>query len=164
MSNNDGWMFLGIGSVTLFAITLIISIIMGLSFDKNFNNNLVRASNAATVETASIELNKAIKYLEVNDMTTGSTHVLYATPASDLGYFYDNLKSSAIELEKVSGDKGTQLDKSNALLRFHEVVLTATGEIDSPSYIDLYPSQKAITFFMILAIIGLGITAIKIND
>lgn len=162
--NANIWIATAISSFSVGVIVIVLAVIASLTFDKNFSNSLERASNAATVEVANKELNKAILYLEENQLTTGSTHVLYATPTTDIEYFYNNLKASSDELTKVSGDKGTQLDKSNALLRFHEVVLTSTGAIDMPDNLDIYPNQRLVVILIVLISLAFLGALYKLND
>lgn len=91
----------------------------GVVFDIHCEGHLKRAADANTIEMASKELVDAIKYLEDNKMTEGYTSVLWKTPAADVGFFYQNLKSSLEELKKVTPETA-QLERTNVLMKLRE--------------------------------------------
>ena len=108
-------------------------------FKKNVSGYLKRAADANTIELAHEELDRALTYLEANDLTEGYTSVLYETPDEDIGFWYRNLKASKEELEKL--DNPSALEKTNVLMKLRET-LTDTGErtrVTSPDGIHLYP-------------------------
>lgn len=113
---------------SLFTVTMLIiiswssvRIVEAYQFDKNAGGHLKRAANANTVEMASNELKTALNYLEENSLTSGSTYILFDTPNKDIGYWYDNIKSSQEELEKVTKD-ASQLETSNLLMKLRETL------------------------------------------
>jgi len=133
----------------VFVLPLIIwsglRIYNGVIFDIHCEGHLKRAADANTVDMASKELDDAIKYLEDNKMTEGYTSVLWRTPDQDVGFWYQNLKSSREELSKVTPTT-TQLEKVNVLMKLRETLLDH-GEkgdsVTSPSGISVFPNNAA---------------------
>lgn len=105
--------------------------------------HLKRAADASTVEMALAELTLATNYLESKRLTAGNTSILWETTNNDVGYWYQNLKSSEDELRKVDTST-SQTERTNVLMKLRETVLDH-GEkgdhITCPDYIELYPSQ-----------------------
>jgi hypothetical protein len=68
-----------------------------------------------------------VSYLETNGLTTGSTHILWADPAHDLGFFYRNMKASLEELEGLPKE-ATPLEKTNVLMKLREALLDSNKD------------------------------------
>lgn len=146
--------------VTLLA--LIFGGIYGIKsvvFDRECGGHLKRAADANTVELARKEMEIAVQYLEDNNMTQGYTSVLYNTPDEDVGFWYQNLKSSLTELESVQPE-ATQLERSNVLIKLRETLLDDT-HITRPRGIEVFPHNANYfwcgVFVALLAFIGVGL-------
>lgn len=128
-------------SIMSFIGWLITIIILDTKIMRDCGGYLERAANASTVAIATGQLEIALEYLEENELTKGSTHLLYWTPSSDLGYWYQNLKTLSDDLKKLDTDKLSSLEESNTLMRLREVILD-NGTITSPVGISRYPANK----------------------
>lgn len=116
-----------------------------INFDRNCTAYLKRASDANSVETAKKELSNTINYLEKNNLTTGYTSVFYETPDEDISFWYNNLKSSELELSKVN-DSTSALEKTNLLMKLRETLLDAgkkSDKITVPDGLWRYPNNLA---------------------
>jgi hypothetical protein len=150
--------------LTLFTVLSLIwgsvRIFNAISFNKNCGGYLTRAANANTVELASKELTKAIKYLDNNELTTGYTSVIYTTPDEDIGYWYSNLEASLKELKSVN-ENASLLEKSNVLMKLRES-LTSNGEggdrLIVPKGISMYPYNGIMLFFGLFSVMGTVVT------
>lgn len=134
---------------TLFALFVMLflgwgatRIIMNIQFDRNCEGYLKRAADANNVPLALIQLEMALKYIEANKLTEGSTHILYSTPDLDLGFWYSNLKDANENLKKLETDKLSSLEESNTLMKLRETLLDHSSEGDTvtiPEGISVYP-------------------------
>lgn len=52
------------------------------------------AADANNVKLAEKHLTTGIKYLETNNVTSGSTKILINNPKNDIGIWYENLKAA----------------------------------------------------------------------
>lgn len=140
--------------IIIFSIVIVKSVRM----DQNCTGYLERASNANTVETATQELNKALLYLEENNLTSGYTSILWKTPDEDIEYWYNNLVASRDELLKVTNET-TALEKTNVLMKLRETLTTDKGESGTqlvyPEGISRYPSNGFFAFMMVIAFVSL---------
>jgi len=131
-------------SFLLFTSWMTVRMVEGYQFNKNVSGHLKRAANANTVEMASSELKLSIDYLKENDLTSGSTYIIFDTPSKDVGYWYQNLESASSELNKVN-DKTAQLEKSNLLLKLRETLTDQNSdgetEVIAPDGISIYPNN-----------------------
>lgn len=120
--------------------------------------HIKRAADANTVELATQELKIVIAYLEAKKMIDGYTSVLYRTPDEDIGFWYQNLKSSLGELEKVT-PQTTQLERSNILIKLRETLLDhGQGvQITEPSGISIYPNNVAYAWFGWLGLVAAAV-------
>lgn len=127
-------------------------------FEKNCGGYLKRAADSNTVEIAKKELGLAVKYLEENKITDGSTHVFWNTPSTDVGFWYRNIKASQEELNKV-GSEVSQLEKTNLLMKLRETLLdhSEKGDIVTVPYqIHLFPRNS---LFFILGVFNFFVCA-----
>jgi hypothetical protein len=135
-------------------------------FSIECSGHIKRAADANTVELAKKELKTVLDYLEKNKLTQGSTAVLWDTPQTDIEFFYTNIKSSYIELDKVT-DQTSQLEKTNILLKLRETLLDPSEHgyrVTRPSDLYLYPG---VTFWFIwmwgaLIYSGIGVVLILV--
>lgn len=160
--NSGGWFLLAV----LFCVPTVFwvgtRIVKGVVFDINCEGHLKRAADANTVEMAAQELDLALKYLEQNNMTSGYTAVLWNSPDTDVGFFYNNLKSSRDELNKVTSET-TQLERTNVLMKLRETLLDHGDHGDHvtlPDGISVFPhtvfwfwSGWFVVFLLVIGII-----------
>lgn len=134
-------------------------------FKQNVSGYLKRAADANTIELANQELTKVIDYLEVNNMTSGYTSVLYQTPDEDIEFWYNNLKTSQKELATLNSNSA--LEKTNVLMKLRETLLD-TGErtkVTVPRGLAIYPNNKIAAILMTLACLSfLGVIGIVIEE
>ena len=114
-----------------------------INFEIHCGGHLKRAADANTVDLALQELKTATTYTEQNNLTKGSTHLLFPTPDKDVGFWYKNLKASEKELELIS-PQTTQLEKTNLLMKLRETLLDQ-GEkgtsVTAPQGISIFPDN-----------------------
>ena len=135
-------------------------------FDIECGGHIKRAADANTVELAAKEMKTVVTYLEANGMTNGYTSILYDTPDQDVGFWYQNLKASLGELEKITPET-TQLERSNILIKLRETLLDH-GEsvtVTKPNGISLYPNNIGYASFgllsFVVAIFGMVVIIIE---
>lgn len=122
------------------------------SFKINCEAYLKRAADAPTIALAKPELDKAIKYAEANNLTSGSTHMIIPDPSCDLSYWYAKLTGAREDLETVS-EEAYALERSNVLMKLRETLVDEDGSITCPTRISFYPYAWLIVIFL-----GCGIT------
>ena len=91
-------------------------IVKAVQFDMNCTQYLKRAADANSVELAKKELEKAIYYAEMNNLTEGVTSIFLYQPSNDIGYWYKNMTVAYSELEKLP-ENATSLEKTNILMK-----------------------------------------------
>lgn len=136
-------------------------IYQSISFKQNCSGHLKRAANASTIELAQKELETALNYLEANKMTSGSTHIIYATPDNDIEFWYNNIKAAYDEMKTIPPSTSL-LEKTNVLKKLHESLVGSSEKGDSviiPPRLPLYPNQMWIFFGTIFGIVFLIIWA-----
>lgn len=130
--------------LTIFVLSVFTTVIMkSVSLSQNCTGYLKRAADANTTETAKVELQKAIKYLEDNNLTTGYTSVLWRTPDEDIEFWYKNLKASEAELLKVDSTTSS-LEKTNILMKLRETLMDngdKGDELTVPDGLSRYPNN-----------------------
>lgn len=152
-------LFIGI-LLILFTLTSVTTCsVKSIRFNQECIGYLKRASDANTVDIAKQELSKTTSYLEKNNLTTGYTSVFYNTPDEDISFWYNNLKSSELELSKVN-DSTSALEKTNLLMKLRETLLD-NSKITIPNGLWRYPNNLGygIIFWISLLslIIGIGL-------
>ena len=131
--------------------------------------HIKRAADANTVELAIQEMKTVVAYLEARGMTSSYTSVLYRTPDEDIGFWYQNLKASLGELEKITPET-TQLERSNILIKLRETLLDhgQSVSVTQPSGISIYPNNVAYAWFgwlgLVAAIGGAVLFIIGLDD
>ena len=124
-------------------------------FDIGCTGRLKRAADANTIMLADKELEEALNYIENNAFISGYTSILYNTLDEDIGYWYNNLKSSHKELSLIT-DKTTALEKSNILMKLRETILDQGSNgvsVTKPDGIAIYPYNN---FYCLLGVIALS--------
>lgn len=125
-----------------FTIWGVMRIVNNVVFDRNCEGYLKRAADANTIELAEKNLAVAVKYLEDNEFTSGYTSILWRTPDEDIGFWYQNLKSSLDELHAIRPD-ATRLERTNVLMKLRETLLDEGKNIHvtAPRGISVYPGN-----------------------
>lgn len=156
--------FIGIILILFTLVSTTTCSVKGINFNRNCTAYLKRAADANTVETAKVELQQTINYLESNNLTKGYTSVFYETPDEDISFWYNNLKSSQLELSKVN-DSTSALEKTNLLMKLRETLLDSGGKKDHitiPDGLWRYPNNLlyGIWFWISLVSFGVGLLLI----
>ncbi len=153
--------------VLVFAIISLISggawIVQSIQFKQNCGGHLRRAANANTIQLASQELKTALTYLESHKLTSGSTHVIYATPDNDIEYWYNNIKAAYDELQGIPPSSSLQ-ERTNVLMKLRESLMGHSKDGDHvilPPRIAIYPNQGLILLGTLIGIIFVGIWSKK---
>lgn len=118
------------------------AIVKVIQIDANCISYFEMAADANSVELAEKHLSSGIKYLEENNLTEGSTKIFIYRPTTDLGLWYENLKSAQAQLQELSSkEELTELEESNALMKLRETLLNSDGLVTYPSMIAFYPNH-----------------------
>ena len=136
----------------------VVRIVKYVSFNLGCEAYLKRAANANTVELAKGELEKAIDYIEQNNMTEGIVSIFLKNPANDMGFWYNNIKSAHEELSNLP-EESTPLEKTNVLMKLRES-LTDSDEsggtaVISPMGLEIYPNNVLYFLWCICSCIAL---------
>lgn len=118
---------------------------------------LERASNANTIPLAIGELEKAVVYIEENELDQGSTEAFYWTPDCDLVFWHENLSASLDELKSLPTDVDP-LTASNQLIKLRETIMDGERKrprVSTPPNLYVYPFQFAYRIAVIASLIGL---------
>ena len=118
--------FLGIALILIALIAPTICLVKKIQFVQDCSGYLKQAADASTVELALDRVNKALSYIEANELTSGYTSVIYRTEDENVGFWYENIKQCKKELEE--SINGSQLETSNVLMKVRE---TLTDEDES---------------------------------
>lgn len=114
-----------------------------IDFNRSIGGRLKRAADANSIVIAQKELNAALSEMESRNMTSGSTHIFYSTPETDVGFWYENIKSSRDELAKIDLEKSSLMEQTNVLMKLRETLLDE-GEsvhVTYPSGIARFPNN-----------------------
>ncbi|MCR4274784.1 MAG: hypothetical protein NUW02_01915 [Candidatus Campbellbacteria bacterium] len=132
----------------------IFGLVANIMFDRNCEGYLKRAADSNTIGLAEKNLEKALQYIEAEEMTTGYSSVLWRTPDQDVGFWYENLKASLAELKRVDPN-ASQLEQSNVLMKLRETLLDEgqSVSVTSPSHIAIFPSQRLVIFGGVIMLI-----------
>ena len=140
----------------------ISEIVQNIKFNAIVTGYLKRAADANTIQIAEQELDKALSEIEKRGLTKGNTYVLWETPATDIGFWYNNLKTSSQELKNLSPETSA-MEKSNMLIKLRETLLDHGQQGDHvtvPYGIGLYPYNSGYFFGSLVAWAFFGIVII----
>lgn len=146
-------------------------IVVGVKYNIHVGGRLERAANASTVALAEIELRYVVAELERRGWTNGSTNILWWEPRHDVGFWYNNLRASLIELQKVRPET-TQLERSNILIKLRETIYhhgdKGSKSVIAPPGISVFPSNVGYCIwgwgsFLLLVVAGIGL-AVAVNN
>ena len=150
---------IGVLLVLIFVAWVVARIVIGIQFNQNCGGYLKRAADANTVELAKKQLEIALMYIEQKQLTSGYTSIIYRTPSEEVGFWYENLKSSLNELSTLKPD-ATPLEKSNMLIKLRETLLDEgqSTTVTIPAGISVYPYNTAMAILggilLIAAVVG----------
>jgi hypothetical protein len=144
-----------IGAILL-AVLLVNSIMRWYDTKVGCGDYLKLAGDAPTVQKAYDFLEIALDYMEKRGLTNGNSAVLFRTPSSDIGIWYNQVKGAKETLTSIlaKGEMATQLEKDNALMKVREVVLDQGEQgtkVTMPANITLFPMQ---VLFWVMFILG----------
>ena len=156
--------FIGILLILFTLVSTTTCSVKAINFDRNCTAYLKRAADANTVETAKTELTQTINYLDDNNLTKGYTSIFYKTPDEDISFWYNNLKSSQLELSKVN-DSTSALEKTNLLMKLRETLLDSgekSDHITIPDGLWRFPNNLlyGVWFWTSLLSFGVGLLLI----
>jgi hypothetical protein len=142
----------------------------GVMYELECSGHLKRAADANTVETAKEELKVVLDYLESHNMTEGNTGVIIQRPSQDVGFWYNNIKSSYDELCELPED-ATGLERSNMLIKLRETLIDHDGDsgdsVTEPSNIAVFPNNAAYLiwfWFSFIMTVIFGVSWIRHGD
>ena len=145
-------------AILLFIISCIVPVNMAVKsirFNQECAGYLKQSADANTTELALQRLNKALDYIESHNLTSGYTSILWRTEDENIGFWYENIKACKRELENCA--EGTQLEKSNVLMKVRESLTDDGGEdgvkLTIPPGISRYPENRQYAFWLTLSLI-----------
>lgn len=152
-------------SILLIGI-FVLSEVREVQLDRACVGFLKRASNANTIPLAIGELEKAVVYIEENELDQGSTEAFYWTPDCDLVFWHENLRASLDELKSLPSDVDP-LTASNQLIKLRETIIDGDRKrprVAVPPNFYVYPFQFAYRVATIAGLAGLliGFVALAI--
>lgn len=155
-----GAIFITIGVILLIGL-IVISIVCWYDNKVGCEDYLKLAGDAPTVQKANEFLEKALDYMERRELTNGNSAVLFRTPSSDVGIWYNQVKGIQQTLASIlaKGEAVSQLEKDNALMKAREVVLDGDEKgtkVTMPAHIKLFPLQSL--FYVMLFLGGVILT------
>ena len=136
-----------------------------IQFDQQCGGYLKQAADANTVELALERITTALDYMEKHNLTHGYTSVLWKTEDENVEFWYRNVKACKEELE--AGLEGTQLEKTNLLMKVRETLIDNKGEdgdqLTVPPGITRFPYNGLWAIFRILScgLIIIGFCVVK---
>ena len=142
-------------SIVIFVSSLGYRTYKDIQFDIQCKGYLELAANANSIELAKSNLDKAIQYIEKNQLTSGNSALFIKTPSNNITFWYANLKACQKEIWELSVKGGTTLEQTNLLMKLRESLLNNEVVI-VPEFLSIYPYQKVtILMLYISAIFGI---------
>lgn len=143
----------------LLILPLLLLISFGIyrevDYSRHVQGYLKRAADANTVPLAEKQLSIALKEMEQRGLTSGSTHILYSTPDTDVEFWYSNIKAAHSELLAI-GPESSQLEQTNILMKLRESLLDEGGKsvkVTDPENISLFPNQKFLFYCLLFSLV-----------
>lgn len=118
---------MGVSLVLAGLVCFVMIIFRIVMFNIDCGGHMELAAKANSISLAQQEMRMVVKYLEDHNLTKGNTAVLWNTPQQDLNFFYNNMKASLEELERIEDDSSS-LDKSNVLMKLRETLTETSGK------------------------------------
>ena len=142
-------------SIMVFFLSLGYGVYKDIQFDIQCKGYLELAANANSIELAKSNLDKAIQYIEKNQLTSGNSAIFIKSPSNNITFWYANLKACQKEIWEMSVKGGTTLEQTNLLMKLRESLLNNEVVI-VPEFLSMYPYQKVtILMLYISAIFGI---------
>ena len=142
-------------SIMVFFSSLGYGVYKDIQFDIQCKGYLELAANANSIELAKSNLDKAIQYIEKNQLTSGNSAIFMKSPSNNITFWYANLKACQKEIWEMSVKGGTTLEQTNLLMKLRESLLNNEVVI-VPEFLSMYPYQKVtILMLYISAIFGI---------
>ena len=142
-------------SIVIFVSSLGYRTYKDIQFDIQCKGYLELAANANSIELAKSNLDKAIQYIEKNQLTSGNSALFIKKPSNNITFWYANLKACQKEIWELSVKGGTTLEQTNLLMKLRESLLNNEVVI-VPEFLSIYPYQKVtILMLYISAIFGI---------
>ncbi len=126
------------------------------------------AGDAPSIQRADEFLGKALDYMEKENLTQGNSALIFPTPTSNVGIWYQQIKGAKetteniLAREKESPVAVSQLERDNALMKIREVLLDNSSNgtvVTAPNLISWFPMQWLMAlwgvFSLILCLFGL---------
>ena len=153
---------------TLILISIIVYYaVSSITFNKNCGGYLELAANANSIDLAKSNLDKAIQYLERNQLTTGYTSIVYNTPDENVTYWYANLKACQHELDKYWVHPGTTLEETNLLMKLRESLTESSEKGQSiivPKGMSIFPNNTQALIIVLFSLFGIFISIVYHNE
>lgn len=140
-----GMIALGAGMIVPLVIHLTISFLASYHFNKNCGDWLRLAANANSIPLASERVDKAIDYIERNDLVDGNTGVIFKKPSNDLGAWYQNLKAVQENLHSFP-ENASEADINTTLSKVRESLVDqdeSGDRVTLPGRISVFPYNAA---------------------
>ena len=151
-------------SIMIFIGTIAYYAVSSITFNKNCGGYLELAANANSIDLAKSNLDKAIQYLEKNQLTTGYTSIVYNTPDENVTYWYANLKACQRELDVFSVHPGSTLEETNFLMKLRESLTKPSSEegqyIIIPQGISIFPCNTQLLLILLMGLFGICVSTI----
>lgn len=141
----------------LFSIWGTVRAYTAIQFSIHCSGYLKLAADSSNVDMAHLNLNKAIDYIDANELNEGFTSVLWKSPTDDIGFWSKNLHTAYVELGELDTATLTPLEQSNVLMKLREVLLDQgdTGQIVThPEGISIFPYNRLWFFWGWISGIG----------
>lgn len=153
---SDG-IFKGMAICMIIPWVVIVAIFLytDIDFDRSIGGRLKRAADANSITIAQKELNAALTEIESRKMTSGSTHVLYWTPETDVEFWYENIKSSRDDLSKINLEKSSLMEQTNVLMKLRETLLDEDESVSvtCPNGIARFPNNLKYAVLLVVTTI-----------
>lgn len=160
--------FLALVFLVIGLICPTITIVKSIQFDQNCKGYLKQAADANSVELALERISKAIDYVEVNNLTSGYTSIIYRTEDENIEFWHKNLLTCKQELTECI--ESSQFEKTNVLMKVRESLVDQSESgtiITVPTGLSRYPNNKIFAFFnffsLIIAFVGICLFLLKLD-
>lgn len=144
-------------ALVILAIGLIcptITIVKSIQFNQNCKGYLKQTADANSVGLALDKLNKAINYVEANNLTSGYTSIIYRTEDENIEFWYNNLLTCKQELTECV--ESSQFEKTNVLMKVRESLVDQSEEgtvVTYPPGLSRYPNNTTFAFFNFVSLL-----------
>ena len=145
-------------AIILLLMGLIVPTILAVKqvkFNQGCEGYLKQAADASTPDFALERINRAIEYIESNNLTSGYTSLFWKTEDENIEFWYQNILACREELQDCL--QSSQLEKTNVLMKVRES-LTDNGEhvvITIPQGIHKYPHNGLWALLLSISLIVL---------